>query len=188
VPKLVFTVAMDYRPNAEAVTWFVHNVMNGLDRSGGIEFWIVGANPSSAVRRLAKRGGVHVTGRVDDVRPYLFHCDAVVAPLLTARGIQNKVLEAMAMAKPVIATPQAKEGIEAVNGEDLIVAEDAAAFAAAVQTALSDQGRRLGKRARERVVSHYSWSRSLEALDQHLRGDMSGQSSEQVLAEGMAVK
>ena len=163
---------MDYRPNVEAVTWFADNVMSEFDRSCGIEFWIVGSNPSSAVRRLAKRRGVHVTGRVDDVRPYLLHADAVVAPLLTARGIQNKVLEAMAMAKPVIATPQAKEGIEAADGEELLVASDAAEFAAAVQSALAGEGRRLGERARERVVFHYSWSRSLEAVEQHLRGGM----------------
>ena len=165
--KLVFTGAMDYRPNIEAVSWFVDAVLPEL---GEIEFWIVGANPTSTVRRLAKRPGVNVTGRVADVRPYLRYADAVVAPLLTARGIQNKILEAMAMAKPVIATPQAKEGIDAVDGEELLVASDPAGFESAVRIVLSGAGRRFGERARIKVVAQYSWSRSFEAIDQHLRG------------------
>jgi glycosyltransferase involved in cell wall biosynthesis len=111
-----------------------------------------------------------------------------VAPLLTARGIQNKVLEAMAMAKPVIATPQAKEGIEAVEGEELLVASDATEFVAAVQTALSGEGRRFGERARERVVFHYTWSRSLEAVEQHLRGGMPAPGLEHARAKRMIAK
>ena len=165
--KLVFTGAMDYRPNIEAVSWFVDAVLPEL---GEIEFWIVGANPTSMVRRLAKHPGVNVTGRVADVRPYLLYADAVVAPLLTARGIQNKILEAMAMAKPVIATPQAKEGIDAIDGEELLVVSDPAGFESAVRIMLSGAGTRFGARARAKVVSQYSWSRTFEAVDQHLGG------------------
>jgi sugar transferase (PEP-CTERM/EpsH1 system associated) len=172
--KLVFTGAMDYRPNIEAVIWFVEKVMPELFRSADIEFWIVGSNPSSAVRSLTRHPGVHVTGRVVDVRPYLCHADVVVAPLLTARGIQNKVLEAMAMAKPVIVTPQAREGIDALDGKELLVASDPGAIVAAMRIALSPDGRLLGERAREKVVFNYSWSRSLQVLDRHLRGNEDG--------------
>jgi sugar transferase (PEP-CTERM/EpsH1 system associated) len=168
----VFTGAMDYRPNIEAVAWFADHVLPAMMRiEPRFEFWIVGANPAPAVRRLATRPGVNVTGRVDDVRPYVFHAAAVVAPLLTARGIQNKVLEAMAMAKPVVATPQAQEGIDAVVGEELLVAGDPAAFAAQLQIALSPRGTVIGQRARKRVQSDYSWTRSLSAIDALLESD-----------------
>jgi glycosyltransferase involved in cell wall biosynthesis len=99
------------------------------------------------------------------VRPYLSHAGAVVAPLLTARGIQNKVLEAMAMAKAIVATPQAKEGIDAVADEEVLVASDPETFARRLQTALSDRGVAIGQRARRRVEADYTWARSLQAID-----------------------
>ena len=170
--KLVFTGAMDYRPNVEAVQWFVDAVMPNLaEKLGDFEFWIVGANPVAAVRRLAERSRVRVTGRVDDVRPYLAHSAAVVAPLLTARGVQNKVLEAMAMAKPVVATPQAKEGISAVAGEELLVGGNAEELALKLQIALSGNGAAIGKRARRRVETDYVWSKSLESIRLLLEAD-----------------
>lgn len=178
--KVVFTGAMDYRPNIEAVCWFADAVIPAL-KSGGcpIEFWIVGANPAAPVRRLSERADIHVTGRVEDVRPFLFHADAVVAPLLTARGIQNKVLEAMAMAKAVVATPQAMEGINAVEGEEVLVAAEPTAFVSRMRIALSEQGRAVGLRARHRVEQEYTWARSLSALDGLLdKGGSSGFSSD----------
>src|SRR5207248_11535350 len=94
--------------------------------------WIVGSNPSAAVRHLAGPD-VHVTGRVDDVRPYLAHAAVVVAPLRMARGVQNKVLEAMAMAAPVIVTPQARQGLDACGDGGMIEANSAEDFAAAIR-------------------------------------------------------
>jgi sugar transferase (PEP-CTERM/EpsH1 system associated) len=163
--KIVFTGAMDYRPNVEAVRWFVDAVMPELGHIGDdLEFWIVGANPIPSIQRLARRNGVRVTGRVNDVRPYLAHASAVVAPLLIAPGVQNKVLEAMAMAKPVVITPQAKEGINAVAGEEVLVAGDSRAFAAQLGTALSHLGAKIGDRARRRIEADFAWTHSLETI------------------------
>ncbi|HEY8610227.1 MAG TPA: TIGR03087 family PEP-CTERM/XrtA system glycosyltransferase, partial [Roseomonas sp.] len=118
-PAIVFTGTMDYRPNVEAVEWFAREVMPLLrQRDPAPEFHIVGANPAPAVAALAALPGVHVTGRVPDVRPYLAHAAVAVAPLRIARGIQNKVLEAMAMARPVVASPEAHEGVRARAGKD----------------------------------------------------------------------
>jgi len=130
-------------------------------------FWIVGSNPSAAVQRLAG-GDVHVTGRVEDVRPSLAHAAVVVAPLRIARGIQNKVLEAMAMAAPVIVTPQAREGLEACGDDELIEANTAEAFASAIRRLLFEGGAATGRRARERVPRDFSWQSSFEALDAQL--------------------
>ncbi len=112
-PVLAFTGAMDYRANVDAVVWFATEVFAALRaRVPGVRFFIVGARPAEAVRRLAQRPGVHVTGSVADIRPYLAHAALAVAPLRIARGIQNKVLEAMAMARPIVASPEALDGID----------------------------------------------------------------------------
>jgi sugar transferase (PEP-CTERM/EpsH1 system associated) len=163
---IVFTGTMDYRPNVEAVEWFADKVfpLVGHDHPMA-EFWIVGANPSPQVRRLAQRPAIRVTGRVADVRPYLAHGACVVAPLHIARGVQNKVLEAMAMARPVIATPAACEGISADTGKELLLAETEAAFAGAVCSVLAGEFRGLGEKARARVEADYDWSRNLRVLD-----------------------
>lgn len=163
---IVFTGAMDYRPNIEAVQWFVGAVMPQLTRGcKRVEFWIVGANPVPRVQELANRTNIRVTGRVDDVRPYLAHAHAVVAPLRTARGIQNKVLEAMAMAKVVVATPQAHEGIDAIAGEELFVADDAETFVFHLRLVLSGGAATVGQRARQRVEADWTWSKSLKMID-----------------------
>src|SRR5581483_7266162 len=120
VLPIVFTGMMDYWPNIDAVDWFSHQVMPGLQAiSEGAEFWIVGARPDSKVRKLSRLKNIRVTGAVPDVRPYLAHSVCAVAPLRIARGVQNKVLEAMAMAKPAVVTPQALEGLSAVPNSDL---------------------------------------------------------------------
>ena len=96
------------------------------------------------MQALGQRQGIHVTGTVPDVRPYLAHAQISVAPLRIARGIQNKVLEAMAMAKPVIVSPQALEGISAQAGRDLLLASDASEFIALACDALDELPGRLG--------------------------------------------
>ena len=113
-PRVVFTGTMDYRPNVEGVGWFVHEVWPKVRAAiPNAGFDIVGRDPAPEVRRLHGRDGIHVTGTVPDVRPYIAAATLAVAPLFTARGIQNKILEALAMALPVVATPQALEGIDA---------------------------------------------------------------------------
>ena len=109
---LVFTGAMDYHANIDAVVWFVEQVWPTVRaRNSNAVFYIVGSNPTAAVTALGKVAGVTVTGRVPDVRPYLQHAAVAVAPLRIARGIQNKVLEALCMGRTVVATPQALEGL-----------------------------------------------------------------------------
>jgi glycosyltransferase involved in cell wall biosynthesis len=117
------------------------------------------------VRARAALQGVHVTGTVPDVRPYLAHAAVAVAPLLTARGIQNKVLEAMAMARPVVATPQAFEGIRATPGRDLLVADGAAATAEAVAQVLDGAAPGLGAAGRAAVIAGHDWAATLRPLD-----------------------
>src|SRR5262249_13169349 len=110
----VFTGAMDYWPNIDAAAWFAEKILPLLKSAGdGVRFYVVGSNPSPQVRALSADPRVVVTGRVEDIRPYMAHADVIVAPLRIARGIQNKVLEGLAMARPVIASPAALEGIDA---------------------------------------------------------------------------
>ena len=170
-PLVLFTGQMDYRPNVDAVTSFVEDCLPlALEQHPDLCFAIVGRNPSPAVLRLADRPGVIVTGAVPDVRTWLAAADLVVAPLRIARGIQNKVLEAMAMGCPVIATPGAYEGIDAQPGRDLLVAETPEQQVAAIHDLLSDPAgaRAMGLAARERMESRYRWAARLEPLTEIL--------------------
>jgi glycosyltransferase involved in cell wall biosynthesis len=159
---------MDDGANVEAAKWFVAEVMTALrHRFPAFDFWIVGARPAAALRRLA-RGDVHVTGRVRDVRPYIAHADAVVAPLRTARGIQNDVLDAMAMAKTVVATPAALEGLDLKIGGEVLAASNAQQFANAIARLFNGEMAELGARARQRIVADYGWGASLRVLEELL--------------------
>lgn len=179
LPVAVFTGSMDYRPNIAAVIWFARRVLPRL--AGRLRFAIVGANPAPAVRQLAGLPGVIVTGRVADARPWIAHAALAVAPLHIARGIQNKVLEAMAMARPVVATPQAFEGIDARPARDLLVAADQpAAFAAAVAAVLDGQHPGLGAAARAAMQRRYAWGATLAGL-----GDLLAPRNTSVLHEAM---
>ena len=176
---LVFTGAMDYWPNVDAVTFFAREVMPAVRKAHpGAVFYIVGGRPAASVKALEQLPGVRVTGRVPDVRPYVRHARAAVAPLRLARGVQNKVLEALAMAKPVLASPAALEGLDATNGRHLVVARDAAAFVDAVHAVLTKDMLDLGARGRELVKERYAWAASLERLKALLEGN-SGSSSGQ---------
>jgi len=161
-PLIVFTGQMDYAPNVDAVTMFVRDVLPSLPTA---TFAIVGRAPSSAVRALAAPN-VIVTGEVGDTRPWLAAADVVVAPLTLARGVQNKVLEAMAMGKAVVASPAAAQGIEAEICTELLVAETPDAQAATIGALLADpvRARAIGKAARERVQARYSWAARLAPL------------------------
>jgi len=164
VQGIVFTGAMDYWPNIDAVIWFAERILPAVRHSvPAAQFTIVGSRPSEAVRALARQPGVVVTGSVPDVRPYLAHAVCAVAPLRIARGVQNKVLEAMAMARPVVASVQAAEGIHDEAGRDFILAEGEAEFARAVVTQL--QTAFYAAHARDFVLARYDWARNLTAVD-----------------------
>lgn len=164
---MVFTGAMDYWANVDAVQWFADHVLPGVRaQHPHAVFYIVGGKPTAAVKALGARDGIVVTGRVTDVRPFVKHAAVVVCPLRIARGVQNKVLEGMAMAKTVVATPEAFEGIDAVPGQDLMVTEGPEAFGAAVAKVLAQDGdAAMGARARARVKENYAWSRNMAVLD-----------------------
>jgi polysaccharide biosynthesis protein PslH len=161
-PLIVFTGQMDYPPNVEAVTGFARDVLPKLPRA---TFAIVGRAPTAAVKALAA-SNVIVTGEVPDTRPWIAAADVVVAPLRLARGIQNKVLEAMAMGKAVVASPAAAEGIDAEAGRELFVAENAEAQASMIAGLLTDpqRARDIGSAARDRVLARYSWDACLAPL------------------------
>jgi sugar transferase (PEP-CTERM/EpsH1 system associated) len=167
---IVFTGTMDYRPNVDAVTWFASEVLPLLRRRlPTLCLSIVGRHPSAAVRALEGEG-VRVTGAVDDVRPWLQHAAVAVVPMRLARGVQNKLLEAMAMGRPVVTVRDCAEVVGAEPGRHLDVAADAPGFAAAVLALLQDpeRARRLGEAARRHVLDHLDWSAGLAPLDRAL--------------------
>jgi len=160
-PSLVFTGTMDYRPNVEGVCWFVREVWGEIRRVlPDAAFTIVGRNPTAAVRALAETPGVAVTGAVPDVRPYLAAARAAVAPLRIARGLQNKVLEAMAAGRPVVGTPEALEGLDVQPGVDVLAADTPEAWRAHLVALLTDNALAEGiaAAARRTVATGYSWS------------------------------
>ncbi|MEA3037109.1 MAG: hypothetical protein QOH04_2886 [Sphingomonadales bacterium] len=161
-PLIVFTGQMDYAPNVDAASWFAREV---LPLVPGATFAIVGRNPAASLKALAS-DRILVTGDVRDVRPWLAAADIVAAPLRLARGIQNKVLEAMAAGRPVVASPAAYEGIEAEPARDLIVADGAEAQARAIRDLLADPARAaaIGASARRRMEEAYRWDARLAPL------------------------
>jgi sugar transferase (PEP-CTERM/EpsH1 system associated) len=161
-PLIVFTGQMDYQPNVDAVTWFARTVLPAVRQTHPHAcFAIVGRAPTAAVRALAVEEGVTVTGAVPDTRPWLAVATVCVAPLALARGIQNKVLEAMAMARPVIASPGAAEGID--HRGTIAVADGAAQWIEAVRAAIDGAGQ--GSAARAQVIARYDWDARLAPLD-----------------------
>ena len=174
-PLIIFTGQMDYRPNIDAVSHFAEHVMPLILRErDDAQFAIVGRAPTPEVLALATLPGVIVTGAVDNVQSWLKAADVVVAPLLLARGIQNKVLEAMAMAKPVVASSAAAEGIDAEHDCDLIVADAPMDQARNILGLLGNsmKASSLGSAARLRMEERYSWDATLAPLRDMMRGEV----------------
>jgi sugar transferase (PEP-CTERM/EpsH1 system associated) len=166
-PLIIFTGQMSYRPNVEGVARFADGALPLIQAARpDVRFAIVGRNPTPAVLELADRDGIIVTGEVADVRPWLAAAGVVVAPLDIARGVQNKVLEAMAMGRPVVASSAAFLGIDAKPGRDLLVADGPRAQADAILSLLDDAPRAalIGKAARLRMEQGYGWDAQLAPL------------------------
>lgn len=167
-PHMIFTGQMDYRPNVEAVCYFVDKILPRVRViNPDAHFTIVGRNPTKEVIALAGHGAVTVTGSVDDVRGWIDAADLVVAPLQIARGIQNKVLEAMAMQKAVVASDAAATGIAADHGKHFYVADNVKDEAAYINELLSNIAlrKKIGKAARAHVTKYYSWAGQLRSLN-----------------------
>lgn len=169
-PNIVFTGAMDYWANIDAVSWFATDIFPVIrDRTPAAKFWIVGSHPASAVVKLADQQGVFVAGRVEDVRPWLAWCDVAVAPMRLARGVQNKVLEAMAMGCAVVSTPEGLEGIDVTPGKEVSCCGTVQEFAEAVLTSrsLAPEMRKISA-TRDFVSKRFSWSANLERINSFL--------------------
>lgn len=166
--SLVFTGSMDWLPNEDAMRWFCGEVLP-LVRAGipDVQLSIVGRAPTAAVSKLAESPGIHVTGRVDDVRPYIRDAALFIVPLRIGGGTRLKIFEAMAMAKAVVSTTVGAEGLPLVHGRDLLLADDAHAFAQSIVTLLRDPMRRraLARAAHALVAERFDWSSVARALD-----------------------
>jgi len=166
----VFTGAMDYRANVDAVLHFVRKVWPRVRKAkSDATFAIVGANPLRSIRKLHGKKGITVTGRVEDVRPWLWGAGVAVAPLRVGRGVQNKVLEAMAMGKAIVASTAAMTGIDA-PATAAFVCDDPQEAAERILALLGDETARqtAGDAARRFVIEHYDWTRALSRLEKKL--------------------
>jgi sugar transferase (PEP-CTERM/EpsH1 system associated) len=165
---LVFVGVMDYLPNIDGCVWFVNEILPRLRaKRPGVRFTIVGSRPTDEVKALASHPGVAVTGFVDDPREFLARAAVSVAPLRIARGIQNKVLEGLAMGLPVVGTTSATQGVEGEPGRDFLLANTVDEQVAAIERVLANPefARALGRRGREFVEEKYDWERVFDPLD-----------------------
>ncbi|MES1245322.1 MAG: TIGR03087 family PEP-CTERM/XrtA system glycosyltransferase [Acidobacteriota bacterium] len=173
-PALVFTGQMDYFANIDGVVHFSRNVLPRLRRRfPDLELLVVGRSPAPAVRALSEVPGVYVTGAVGDVRPFLERAWAFVAPLRIAQGVQNKVLEAMAMNLPVVCTDRVLAGLSEGgfrHGRDLLAAADDEGLEACVASVLEDAGMRAGLAdcARQRLSAAYGWASNMDRFEELL--------------------
>ena len=174
-PVVGFVGVMNYRPNADAVCWFVEACWGRIRAAcPDAGFRIVGRSPTRKVRRLAAAPGVEVTGEVEDARAEVRRFAVSVAPMRIARGLQNKVLEAMAARKAVVLSAGAAEGLGGRDNEEYIVADTAEAFTRAVVGLLGDESerRRIGEAARRYVATSHCWKWELQRLEMILAGHL----------------
>lgn len=167
----VFVGAMDYWANIDAALWFRREIWPMVRAArGDATFAIVGSNPATEISALDGEEGISVTGRVEDVRPFVAGAGVVVAPMRIARGVQNKVLEAMAMAKAVVTTPAGLEGIDAKMGTEAIAIAGPAGFAREILRLSEDEAaaEKIGAAARARILAAYQWPAQLKRLDVEL--------------------
>jgi sugar transferase (PEP-CTERM/EpsH1 system associated) len=173
VPVLIFVGNMAYRPNIDAVTYFCLSIYPRIKREfPQVEFWIVGKNPSSEVIRLSGNG-VRVTGQVDDLVPYYSSSAVSVVPLRAGGGTRLKILEAMALGRPVVTTLIGCEGLDVVNGKHLLIADSPNQFAEHTLQLLRNKQTWLSitQQARDLVVNRYDWDVIAQSLE-HLFEDM----------------
>jgi len=166
---ICFIGRMDYYPNQECMFDFCKNTLPLVKaKRPNVKLTIIGANPSRAIQKLENLAGVTVTGYVPDVRPYVQRCAVNVAPLNIARGIQNKILESLAIGTPTVASVQAAGAVDAIPGEHFVTGSSAPEYAQALIHLFSDsqERRRYSEAGRKRMLSHHSWEGSMKKLDQ----------------------
>ena len=170
-PVFIFTGVMDYKPNVDAVLWFMEHVWDLIrEKYPKSHFIIAGMNPSQAIQNLSRTPGIEVTGFVDDILPFYHQSDYFVAPFTIARGVQNKILQAFACGLPVIASSMGAEGIECKNGEHIIIAETASEYLATIDKLESDPLLKddIRNAALKLIHDKYSWDGKLKVLDSFL--------------------
>jgi sugar transferase (PEP-CTERM/EpsH1 system associated) len=171
IGRMIFTGVMSYGPNADAALFFGKEVFPLIKKEvPGAEFWVVGANPPDSLKAISTFPGIRVTGTVEDVRPFLHKSDVFVCPLRYGTGMKNKILAALAMKIPVIATPNSVHGIKAVNDEHLLLAESPQDFVRQVSCLIGnpERTRMLTENGRKLIEEHYSWNAHGAALEQAL--------------------
>jgi sugar transferase (PEP-CTERM/EpsH1 system associated) len=159
-PDLVFTGVMNYEPNADAAIYLIREILPRVhEQRPATQLWVVGSQPTPELRELGNRPGVNVTGEVGDVRPFVRRSAIFVCPLRWGAGMKNKLLAAMAMEKPVVATSCSLNGIDVRPNKDVLVGDSPDQFAAQILQLFSDPelARNLGARGREFVLSNHSW-------------------------------
>lgn len=170
---IAFIGVLDYPPNIEAMEWFIAEALPMLrERCGNVRLNIAGRRPTKRIMKLDGQPNVSVLGPVNDVREVLRTASVIIAPLRTARGVQNKVLEAMACARTVIVSPQALEGIHATPGEHLVLAETPRQWADYAFRLIEDvetRGR-IASAARKQVERYYDWSSAIAPMIDLVRG------------------
>ncbi|HEY53970.1 MAG TPA: glycosyltransferase [Caldilineae bacterium] len=167
--NLLFTGKMDFRPNVDGVLWFANQVLPRLRATElNPHFWIVGRNPHKRLDALRNRLDVTVTGAVPDIQPYIAHADLYVVPLLAGGGTRLKILEAMAMARPIVSTRLGADGFPVTDGEELALADSAEDFAARCASLLRNRAgaSEMGERGRAFVEAHYSWERIIPKMEE----------------------
>lgn len=168
-PSLVFTGKMDFRPNVDAALWFAHKIFPLIRRERSrANFTIVGKNPHPRLDVLQSQPGITMTGYVPDVQPYIVAADVYVAPLRMGSGTRLKLMEAMALGKPIVSTTLGAEGLLAEDGHHLLLADTPEQFAEAVLTLLRDPslGERLGQAASELVRQRHDWPAIIPRLEE----------------------
>jgi len=175
--RLVFTGVMNYAPNEDAVIYFCDEIFPAVRaRHPQAEFWIVGKDPTPKVQALSLHPGVRVTGGVPDMRPYLEGAGVFVCPLRYGAGIKNKILAALAMRKPVVATPVSVDGLDLADDRDVLISGDAAGFVAKIDHLLREpaRGQRLAEAGQRLVAQRYSWDSNARLLDEALDHAVAG--------------
>ncbi len=167
--SVAFSGVMDYPPNVDAALYFATEIFPLVKaKVPGATFHVVGKDPNAEVRALARRDGVVVTGTVPDVKDYLRRVDVYVCPMRLGAGMKMKVLEAMAVALPVVSTTRGAEGMDFVAGREFIAADEPGEFAAAVARLLTDAGLRqeYGRWGRQAVERSYTWDAHARAWEE----------------------
>ena len=173
--KIVFTGVMGYAPNEDAALHFVEDIFPLVKaKRPQVQFWIVGSEPSERVKSLTRISGIHVTGKVDDVRPYVRSATVFVCPLRVGSGVKNKILAAMAMQKATVATSMSSGGRDLADNREVLLADEPQAFAEKVVQLLTDQkaAQQLGVNGLARVQGQYSWSAMGNALETAIQSVM----------------